>query len=171
MPLFEDRILTDSIVINTTPEAVFKFLTSIVDDESYKRWHKEDHVSFRWLKGDPWSKGSVMVAQEYLHGKLHKFIFQVTNIEPFRHIEYSPTSRFMRKFFPKNEFVLEQKGEHCLFTAKGTYRIGWIGKKFFNTAIENGLSSVRKHMKEESENLKYIIESNINTQHAAPSKR
>ncbi|HOF78703.1 MAG TPA: SRPBCC family protein [Smithellaceae bacterium] len=160
MSLFENRILTDSIEIRATPETVFKFLTSIVDDESYKTWHNADHVSFRWLKGQPWSEGSVMVAQEYLHGKIHKFKFQVTRIVPYRHIEYSPTSRFMRKFFPKNEFVLEPKGKHCLFIARGTYRVGWIGKTFFKKAIENGLSSVRRHMKEEGENLKVIIEHN-----------
>jgi hypothetical protein len=36
--------------------------------------------------------------------------------------------------------------------------VGWIGKTFFKKAIENGLSSVRKHMKDEGENLKRILE-------------
>ena len=57
------------------------------------------------------------------------------------------------------EFIIEQKGEFCLFIASGTYRLGWIGKTFFGKAIENSLSSVKKHMKEESENLKRILES------------
>ena len=43
-------------------------------------------------------------------------------------------------------------------TASGTYRIGWIGKTFFSKAIEKGLSGVKKHMQEESENLKRILE-------------
>ncbi|HDQ04506.1 MAG TPA: SRPBCC family protein [Deltaproteobacteria bacterium] len=158
MTLFEDVIITDSIEIDATPEKIFTFLTGIVDDESYRAWHNEDHVSFRWVKGQPWTEGAVMRAQEYLHGKLHKFKFKITKIVPYRHIEYAPTSRFMRKFFPKSEFILEAKGEKCIFKASGIYRVGWIGKKFFMKAIEEGLVSVRKHMKEEGENLKRIIE-------------
>ena len=62
MAFFEDVVITDSIEIKTTAERVFNFLTGIIDDDSYTAWHKEDHVSFRWLKGKPWTEGSVMYA-------------------------------------------------------------------------------------------------------------
>ena len=159
MAFFEDVVIKDSIEVETTAEKVFDFLIGIVDDESYRAWHKEDHVSFRWLKGNPWTEGSVLYAEEYIHGKLHKFKFKITTIIPNKRIEYTPTSRFIRKFFPKNEFIVEQKGDICIFTASGTYRVGKLGKIFFKKAIENGLSSVRKHMREEGENLKIILES------------
>lgn len=42
--------------------------------------------------------------------------------------------------------------------ASGTYRVGWIGKTFFKKAIDNRLASVKKHMKEEGENLKQLLE-------------
>jgi hypothetical protein len=84
--------------------------------------------------------------------------FKVTKIETNKRIEYTPVSRFIRKFFPKNEFIIEQKVESCLFIASGTYRVGWIGKTFFNRAIENSFSRVKKHMQEEGENLKTILE-------------
>jgi len=158
MPFFEDVILTDSINIKTIPEKLFNFLINIVDDESYRAWHKEDHVSFRWLKGQPWTEGSVMYAEEYIHGKLHKLKFTITKIVPNRRIEYAPVSCFLRKFFPKNEFIIEQEEESCLFIASGTYRLGWIARVFFRKAVENGLSSVKKHMKEEGDNLKTILE-------------
>jgi hypothetical protein len=158
MAFFEDVILADSIEIRTTREKIFNFLTSIVDDDSYKAWHKEDHVCFRWLKGPPWTEGSVVYAEEYIHGKLHKLKFKITKIVPNKRIEYIPVSRFLRKFFPKNEFVIEQKGEFCLFIASGTFRLGWITKTFFKKALENGLASLKKHMKEEGENLKEILE-------------
>ena len=158
MAFFEEVILTDSIEIKTTPEKIFSFLTGIVDDDSYRAWHKEDHVGFKWLTGKPWAEGSVIYAEEYIHGKLHKLKFIITKIELNKKIEYSPVSRFIRKFFPKNEFLIEQKGESCLFIASGTYRLGWIGKKFFGKAIEKSLSGVKKHMKEEGENLKRILE-------------
>jgi uncharacterized protein YndB with AHSA1/START domain len=158
MAFFEEVVLKDSIEIKTTAEKVFNFLISIVDDDSYRAWHKEDHVSFRWLKGDPWTEGSVLYAEEYIHGKLHKLKFEIIKIVPSKRIEYTPTSRFVRKFFPKNEFIIEQKGEFCLFTASGTYRVGKLGKIFLKKAIENGLSGAIKHMREEGENLKIILE-------------
>jgi hypothetical protein len=103
-------------------------------------------------------EGSVIYAEEYIHGKLHKLKFKITKIIPNQRIEYTPVSRFIRMFFPKNEFLIEQKGKSCLFIASGTYRVGWIGKTFFNKAIEKGLSSVKKHMQEEGENLKKMVE-------------
>ena len=45
------------------------------------------------------------------------------------------------------------------FTASGTYRMGWIGKTSFGKLIEKSLARVKKHMKEEGENLKTILES------------
>ena len=158
MAFFKDFFLEDTIKIKTTPEQIFSFLTSIIDDDSYRSWHKEDHVSFRWIEGQPWTENSILYAEEYIHDKLHKFKFKVVKIEPFERIEYVPVSRFLRKFFPKNEFRIEQKGHFCFFTASGTYRVGWIGKKFFKKAIDKGLSSVKKHMREEGENLKEILE-------------
>ena len=136
----------------------FDYLTRIVDSESYQAWHKEDHVTFRFIKGKSWSVGSVIYAEEYIHGKLHKLKFVVTRIVPNKKIEYTPTSWLLRKYFPKNEFIIEAKEETCLFTASGTYRIGWVGKTFFKKKLAEGLASIKKHMKEEGENLKHILE-------------
>jgi hypothetical protein len=150
MGLMEDVTLTDSIEINTTPEKIFNFLINLVDDESYRAWHPDDHVAFRWLKGNSWEVGSVVYAEEFIHGKLHKLKFVVTKLVPNCEIEYVPVSWFLRRFFPKNMFSIEQKEKVSIFTATGTFRIGWLA--------EHGLSSVRKHMKEEGENLKKLLE-------------
>lgn len=109
MPFFEEIKLADSIEIKAQPADVFRFLTGIVDDDAYMAWHEEDHAGFRWLKGPPWTVGSVMQAEEYLHGRLHKFKFTVTEIVPDKSIEYMPASRMMRFYFPRNEFKIEQK--------------------------------------------------------------
>jgi hypothetical protein len=158
MAFFEEVILTDKIDIQTTPQDIFNFLTGIVDDDSYRAWHSKDHVRFEWIKGEPWAEGSVIYAEEYIHGKLHKLKFRIIKIVPNERIEYTPVSRFIRFFSPKNEFIIKRKGDTCLFIASGTYRIGLIGKAFFSKAIEKGLSSVKKHMQEEGENLKQILE-------------
>ena len=47
MVLLEDITLTDSLEIKATPEKVFDFRVQLVDDESYRIWHPEDHVAFR----------------------------------------------------------------------------------------------------------------------------
>jgi len=158
MVFLEDVILTDSIAIKTTPDKIYNFLTSIVDDKSYKAWHKDDHVGFRFLKGKNWAEGSVIYAEEYIHGKLHKLKLKITKVVPNKKIEYAPVSRLLRIYFPKNEFVIEQQGDFCLFVASGTYRLGWIAKTFFKEAIKDGLNGVKKHMREEGENLKRILE-------------
>ena len=158
MALLEDVTLTDSIEIKTTPEKIFNFLTNLVDDESYRAWHPDDHVALRWIEGQPWEEGSVVYAEEYIHRKLHKLKFVVTKVIPNREIEYAPVSWFLRRYFPKNTFSVEQKEGTCVFTATGTYRIGWLVKTFSKKRLERGLSSVKKHMKEEGENLKRILE-------------
>ncbi|MDX2512862.1 MAG: hypothetical protein QNK25_12510 [Desulfobacterales bacterium] len=40
MVMFEERVLTDAIEINTTPEKVFQFLTGIVDSEGYTAYER-----------------------------------------------------------------------------------------------------------------------------------
>jgi hypothetical protein len=67
MPFFDDVVLKESIEIKTTPENLFTYLTSIVDDASFKTLNS-DNISFRWLQGDPWSVGSIAFAEKYLHG-------------------------------------------------------------------------------------------------------
>lgn len=158
MGMMEDIILTDSIEIKTKPEKVFNFLIHLVDDESYRAWHPEDHVSLRWIEGPPWEEGSVVHAEEYIHGKLHRLKFVVTKVVPNLEIEYVPISRFLRKYFPRNTFYIEPKDATCVFTATGTYRVGWLFRTFARKRLERALSSVRKHMKEEGENLKRILE-------------
>ena len=162
MSFFEDAVIQDSIEINAQPEDVFNFIIGIVDDKTYKAWHKDDHVRFKWIKGKPWEKDSILYAEEYIHGKLHKLKFIISEVTKNKHIEYKPTSRFVRTFLPKNEFIVEPQGNSCRFIAKGTYRIGKIGKIFFKRSIEDALLSVKKHMREEGENLKAILEKKQN---------
>jgi len=157
MKLLEDVTLTDSIEIKTTPEKVFGFLINLVDDESYRAWHPEDHVALRWIKGNPWEEGSVVYAEEYIHGKLHKLKFLVTKVVPNRKIEYVPLSRLLRIYFPKNTFTIEPRGDTCVFTATGSLRVGRIVKALAKDKLEFTLSCVKKHMKEEGENLKRIL--------------
>lgn len=158
MPFFQDVVIAESLPIKTRPKDLFNYLTAIVDDDSFKTLNAKN-VSFRWLKGQPWTVGSIAYAEKYLHGKLHTFQFIVTDIVADRHIEYMPTSRLMRRFFPKKEFIMETEGDGCRFISSATFRIGWIGKAFFKKSIEKGLSDFRIYLREEGENLKRILQS------------
>jgi len=158
VPIFEEITLTEPTEIKTTPEQIFDFFMHL--DSNYKVWHPEDHVLFRWEEGRPWEIGSISYAEEYLHGELHKLRTVVTKIIPNRYIEYAPTSRLLRYYFPNGTFSIEPKGDTCMFTTTVSIKVGWIVKTLFRDKLEHGLSCVRKHMKEEGENLKMILESN-----------
>ncbi len=158
MKLLEDIVVCDSIEIHTTPDKIFEFFLQIVDDASYRAWHPEDHVDFRWIKGEPWQEGSVAYAEEYIHGKLHKFKFLIKKVVANREIELVPLSRFLRIYFPRNTLLIEPRDGSCVFTASGVLRVGRLAKLLAKKKLEQGLSSVRKHMKEEGENLKRILE-------------
>ncbi len=158
MKIMEDVVLEHSIEIGTTPEKVFEFLSNFVDDESYRAWHPDDHVALRWLEGSPWQEGSVVYAEEYIDGELHKLTFLVTRVVPNREIEYVPASRFHRRYAPKYTFSAEPTDAGCVFRAAVHARIPLLLRLLSKRKIERGLSSVRKHMKEEGENLKRMLE-------------
>jgi hypothetical protein len=155
--LLHNIVLTESIEIEATPEKLFNYLISIVDDESFKRLNT-DNISFRWLKGQPWTVGSIAQAEKYLQGKPHGFRFVVSKVVPHHHIEYMPASRLMRVFFPKKEFIIERQENTCLFVSSATFRIGWIGETFFKKKIDEGLLSFRAYLQEEGKNLKKLME-------------
>jgi hypothetical protein len=146
-------ILTSSIKIKAPPEKIFNFLTGLKDDESYKAWHP-DHVIMRWIKGEPFQVGSVVYFEEYLHGKIHKAKFLCTKVVPDRLIEYRPPFP-LSIFSPLNQFIIEptDKGS-CTFTATVRVRIGPLGRRLAGKQIEG----VKRHMQEEGENLKAIVE-------------
>ena len=146
-------IVTDSIKIKAPPEKVFNFLRGLKDDESYKAWHP-DHVVLRWVEGGPFQEGSVLYFEEYLHGKLHKAKFICTKVIPNRLIEYRPPFP-LSIFFPQNQFAIESTSDGgCIFTATIKIRMGPFSRKLSGKQIEG----VKRHMKEEGENLKTALE-------------
>ncbi len=146
-------IITDSIRIDAPPEEVFNFLRGLKDDDSYKAWHP-DHVVLRWIKGEPFEEGSVVYFEEYLHGKLHKAKFICTRVEQSRLIEYSPPFP-LSILFPRNQFMIEPTDDGgCIFTATIKIRMGPLSRKLSRKQLEG----VKRHMKEEGEKLKAILE-------------
>jgi hypothetical protein len=112
----------------------------------------------RWTKGQPWQEGSVVYAEEFFHGKLHKLTFVVTEVVANRKIEYVPVSRFLKRYVPKMTFSVEPKGDGSVFTATNYYRVPLLPRLLAKKSVEKGYAGVAKHMREEGENLKMILE-------------
>jgi hypothetical protein len=153
--------LKHSIEINASADKVFNQLVeNLSNRESYKLWHPE-HVDLRWIKGEPVREGSILYAEEYLHGKLHKLKYRITKIVPNRLIAYAP-------LFPLsiiatgNSFRTVSKGENrCVFSSEGYIRFPlWLFKKV-HKSHEGKLVASEKHMKEEGENIKNTVEAGL----------
>ena len=142
--------LEDSIKIKRKPEVIFKWLSHFV--ENYKKWHT-DHVMAKWIKGDNFKEGSVLYAEEYLGGKLEKLRFKSTKYVPNELIEY-------KVLFPESlicyrgSFKVKPYNQGSVFTAALSFRFGYILSKLF----PHKLKAIKKHMREEGENLKKLLE-------------
>ena len=147
-----------SIEINASADRVFNQLVeNLSNKESYKLWHPE-HVDLRWIKGEPVREGSILYAEEYLDGNMHKLKFRIIKIVPNKIIAYAP-------LFPLsiiatgNSFRTESKGENrCIFSSEGHIRFPlWLFNKV-HKSHEGKLVASEKHMKEECENIKKVVE-------------
>lgn len=58
----------------------------------------------------------------------------------------------------KDSIEIEPTARGCMLTAEGHLRVGKLAKIFAKKKLDEGLAAVRKHMKEEGENLKCILE-------------
>ena len=150
-----------SIEINASAAKVFNQLVeNLSNRKSYKLWHPE-HVELRWIKGKPVREGSILYAEEYLDGNLHKLKYRITKIVPNKLIAFRP-------LFPLsiiatgNSFKTVSKGENrCVFSTEGHIRFPlWLFKKV-HKSHEGKLIASEQHMKEEAENIKTKVEANI----------
>jgi len=145
------RQLRDSIQINSQPEPIWEWLAGL--SEHYTQWHP-DHVSARWERGEPNQVGSVLEAVEDLGGHREVLRFEMTSVDPPHGLTYrmrGPISMLL----PGGSFVIVANDGGSLFAATISYRFGRVTERLF----ERRLAALKRHMKEEGENLKRIIES------------
>jgi uncharacterized protein YndB with AHSA1/START domain len=163
MKLFEQLVLKDSIEIKTSPEKVWDFFYNL--EKNYRKWHLKDHVLFKWTKGKPMETGSEWYGEEYLGGELKKAKGTIGEVVPYRKIvfEYAfPLSIASPGF----EWLIEPKGSNSVFTAVSYIRAERIMRKLVTVFhhhdyknMETLIAVGKKHVKEEGENLKKILES------------
>lgn len=144
-------LLEDSIKIKTKPEAIFRFFEEM--EQNYLQWHP-DHVLFRWVSGRGVKEGNVFYFEEYIAGKLLKKKVLFTRVAPNQHIEFAPTFWLLRLFLPRMVFCIQPEAAGCVFKAEIQVRMGPLAAKLH----QKELHAVRKHTREEGENIKRILE-------------
>jgi uncharacterized protein YndB with AHSA1/START domain len=155
MEIYKEFILEHSVEIKTSPEKIWEFFYNI--EKNYNIWHPEDHILFKWMKGNPLEVGSTIYSEQSMRGEVARLKGTCTEIIQNRKIAFNfdfPTS-FM---CPKIEWLIEPNGKKSLFTAVTHYKFGKLFLKFNKDKVDNILKTTEKHMKEEGENLKRILE-------------
>ena len=145
------RELTDSIRIDSPPEPIWEWLSGL--SEHYTEWHP-DHVSAEWEQGEPNEVGSILRAVEDLGGSREVLRFEMTSVDPPHRFEYrirGPISMLL----PGGAFAVVSDDGGARFTATISYRFGRLTELLFRRRT----AALQRHMKEEGENLKRIIES------------
>jgi len=144
-------ILSQTTMIAAPAERIFSFFDNM--EENYTRWHPE-HIAFRWLQDGRLAVGNRSYFEERIHHQHHKRTMRYTKVVPNRLIEFTPENPLIRFFLRRVSFNIEPMGEQCRFTQEVQVLIGPIGRRL-NRA---GFAAVEKHMREEGDNLKAIME-------------
>ena len=149
-------VMEDSTEISTTPEKIWRFFSDL--EKNYKAWHPEDHVLFKWVHGNPMETGSYYYGEEVMMGKVRKIKGVIGEVVPNRKIVFKCSFPIML-VSPYFEWRIEPRGSTSVFTAVTIVRCErfyrWVmGRKGWDAFVASG----RKHVREEGENLKKLLE-------------
>jgi hypothetical protein len=133
-------VLSDSVDIRCTAEQAFAWFMSL--DTNYGAWHP-DHIECRFSTEGEIGRGTVVGAKEYLHSKVHVLRMRISEIVPNKLIGY-------QNMFPMSLIMA--------FTAEADFRLGTLTAKLFRKQY----AELRNQMREESPNLRTILESPAN---------
>lgn len=108
------------------------------------------------LDGDL-EKGKTFYYEEYLHGRIYKSRCRITRTRRNEGalIEFKGLSILDRILGIRGSFAVEPKGGRSIVTATISLRPGRLIKVFAGGIVED----LKRHMKEEGESLKEILES------------
>jgi len=145
--------LLDKIIIKSTPDKIWDTMVFFFQNtENYKLWH-QDHISCYWKEGKEFSPGSVLIAEELIHGAKHKLGFKIQNLKKNNLVEYKLLFPFSI-ICSGGYFKLVLKDNETEFIAQLRFRFGFLLKFLFKKQAEG----LKDHMKEEGQNLKEYVE-------------
>jgi hypothetical protein len=147
--------LRDSIRIQTTPEQIFNWLEAM--PQEYVSWHP-DHVACRMIKGSLLQPGCEIECQEFLHGQLHTLRLRLTRVDPGKRMEFEIPR------LGKGAFEVIPEADEIEFVAELGLGsdfpiVGPLVDAVLSALLSRRLEAMKKHMREEGQNLKKIIES------------
>lgn len=150
--------LRDVVEIEAPPERVFDWFRHLEDN--YRSWHRA-HVSCTYVRGRGLEDGAVLCAEEYLHGRLHRLKFMLTEIEAGREFKYRifPGIRGGFRMRPTDrgtELVAE------LFLGWSIPLIGGLIDRALESLFPKHIAALRQHMKEEGLNLRALLSEEMN---------
>ena len=144
-------LLEDRIVIAAPASRIFAFFDDM--EAHYADWHP-DHILFEWRGKKGVAEGNVFYFEERIGGKLMRKQVVFTRVRRDRLMVFAPTSRLLRLFLPRLSFETRETAEGTEFVAQIVVRAGplaqWANRREFD--------AVRRHMREEGENLKRLME-------------
>ena len=150
-------LLKDEIDIVCSTRDVFAWLNRF--DHYYLLWHP-DHITCNYIKGSSLEVGAVLLCQEYLHGKPHKFRMTVVRVDSGSRVDYRIGPGM------SGSFKVQPAGDGVRFTAE--LRLGWYlpGLVGIQDAVLRRLFGWRikalfQHMNEEGRYLKAMIEAGV----------
>jgi uncharacterized protein YndB with AHSA1/START domain len=144
-------ILSQTTMIAAPAERIFSFFDNM--EKNYTHWHR-DHITFRWLQEGRQAVGNRFYFEERIHGHHLKRTMRYTKVVPDRLIEFVPDNAISAFFLRRITFIIEPLDGECRFTQEVQILIGPIGR-WLN---RKGLAAAEKHMREEGENLKAMME-------------
>jgi hypothetical protein len=145
--------LEDSIEIDAPSGAIEEWLLEI--DEHYAEWHP-GHVKWVNLDGSL-DEGKTFYYEEYLHGRPYRSRCRITRLTrgDGAVVEFKGLSVLDRVLGIRGSFVIEPLGERSRVTATICLRFGRLIR-----ALAGGIvRDLERHMAEEGESLKKIMES------------
>ncbi len=147
-------MLSESVTISKPVDEIFSWFLEL--EENYQTWHHQ-HIVARWIKGKKFEKGSVLYTEELMGGKVERLKFKTIKVIPNRLICF-------KLLFPESlicsggTFRFDSENASTIFTATLNFKFEKLLAKIFGLKMEQ----IQRHMKEEGENLKAIMEGGEN---------
>lgn len=148
-------VLTDRVFIPVPPEDAFAWFQEL--ETNYPVWHAS-HVACQHVRGGKLEPGTVLSAQEFLHGKLHKLKISITGLIPGEEITYR-IGRGVRGCFRFQPVAGGVEFEASLFLGWKIPLLDGAGNLILKKLLGHRLTRLQQHMHEEGLNLKKILES------------
>lgn len=149
---FYDFLFEDSIQIQAAAERGFAFFEGM--DANYTRWHP-DHLKFEWRRGRGLAVGNEFHFEEVIGGQRQVKTTRIVEVIPDRFFAFTMVNPLFRFFLPRLSFGFEPQGQGFLFRAEiRLHGIGPLGRRLNRREFE----AVERHMAEEGQNLKALLE-------------